>query len=60
MGWGWHLGTLKDFQSLQRDTEMGRDGAPGKETGSQGRRGRDRNHFSLDILPYNLSFVPPA
>ena len=54
------MGTLKDFQSLQRDTEMGRDGAPGKETGSQGRRDRDRNHFSLDILPYYLSFVPPA
>lgn len=35
-GWGWHLGTLKDIQSLQRDTEMGRDGAAGKETEARG------------------------
>ena len=27
---------------------------------AKGRGGRDRNHFSLDILPYHLSFVPSA
>lgn len=50
MGWGWHLGTLKDIQSLQRDTEMGRDGATAEETGKPG-EGKQRQKSIFPGLP---------
>lgn len=66
VGWGGVeviLGDSKGQQGLCKETEeTGGDGATGEETGKlgEGRGSSDRNHFSLDIFLYYLSFVPSA